>query len=115
MSELPPETIDRMVEEAIQLERGSYNECVRDVCCHVKALACEIERLQSKLQQARESLKQIVCTVQPDAGVVLLSEDGPTHLEEWNGKTVSVYDHQYFSPLGDALIGLYQKLGGEVK
>lgn len=58
-------------------------------------------------------LEEIVCTEGCDAGVVLLSEEGPTHQEVWDGKPVRVYDHEYFSPLGDALIALYKILKGE--
>ena len=37
----------------------------------------------------------------------MLSDDGPTHTEEIEGKKVQVYDHKYLSPLGDALIELW--------
>ena len=75
----------------------------------------EIERLQSQLATARERLAKIVVTEGVDAGVVLLSYDGTSHDEETitpNGQkmTVGVYDHEYFSPLGDALVELYEGL-----
>lgn len=61
-----------------------------------------------RLQDIRKKLEGIVCTEGCDEGVVLLSQDGPCHDEVIDGKTVSVYNHQYFSPLGDALIELYK-------
>lgn len=77
--------------------------------------AAEIARLQSQLAQARERLTKIVVTDGEDAGVVMLSIEGPTHQErlriEGEMRTVAVYDHEYFSPLGDALMELYQGLG----
>lgn len=50
MTTLPQDTIDLMVREASEVERGSANECVRDVCCHVRALAAEIERLKAQCE-----------------------------------------------------------------
>lgn len=85
------------------------------LCVGCLANRATIAKLLTVIEETREALTGIVCTVQPDAGVVLLSQEGPTHLEEWNGKPVSVYDHEYFSPLGDALISLYLKTGGEIK
>lgn len=57
---------------------------------------------------ARNQLEMIVCTEGCDAGVVLLSQDGPTHYDA--EAKCQVYDHEYFSPLGDALIALHKKL-----
>lgn len=57
-----------------------------------------------KLEKIRAILENCVCTEGVDKGVILLSNDGPCHPEVWNGKTVQVYNHDYFSPLGDALI-----------
>lgn len=58
-------------------------------------------------QAAIDCLKRIVCTEEPDAGVVLLSNDGPCTFHEGVGQ---VYDHEYFSPLGDALMELHGHL-----
>lgn len=63
----------------------------------------------------REKLESIVVTKGEDAGLVLLSQDGPTHPEKHGGETIQVYDHEYFSPLGDALIELYKIAGGSVE
>lgn len=66
------------------------------------------------LSEARAMLEKIVCVEHPDDGVVMLSEDGPTHYDPES--KCQVYDHEHFSPLGDALIALHEKLsslGGE--
>lgn len=47
---LTPDQIDRMVREASEVERGSANECVQNICCHVRALAAEIERLKAQCE-----------------------------------------------------------------
>ena len=60
---------------------------------------------REKLSKIRELLENIVCTDEVDAGVVLLSSDGPTHYDP--ELKCQVYDHEHFSPLGDALIELY--------
>ena len=53
-------------------------------------------------------LEEIVCTADPDKGVVMLSNDGPC---DWDPELkVHVYRHEHFSPLGDALIALHQTL-----
>lgn len=58
-----------------------------------------------KLQVIRSKLEEIVCTEGCDRGVVLLSQEGSTHYDP--ELKVNVYDHENFSPLGDALIELY--------
>ena len=58
MSDLP---IDEMVRDACELERRTTyppNSLLRDVCCHVKALATEVARLQEEQKsQLRAYLK----------------------------------------------------------
>lgn len=66
--------------------------------------------LWGQLELIRDKLKTIVCTEGCDRGVVLLSNDGPTH---YDAETkCEVYDHENFSPLGDALIELWELAGG---
>ena len=62
------------------------------------------------LDLARRKLEEIVCTVGQDRGVVMLSSDGPTHYDA--EQKCQVYDHENFSPLGDALIELHDMLTG---
>jgi hypothetical protein len=70
---------------------------------------------EERLTLIREKLQHIVCTEPPDDGVVLLSHDGPTHREMWDGRMIEVYDHVHFSPLGDALIELWELTGGTME
>lgn len=68
----------------------------------------EIEELRGRITVIRHKLERIVVTEGEDAGVVLLSQEGPTHPEVVGGRIVQVYDHEYFSPLGDALMELWK-------
>lgn len=60
------------------------------------------------IDSARQCLAKIVCTTPPDDGVVLLSNDGPCHYDA--EQKCQVYDHEHFSPLGDALMELHGHL-----
>lgn len=62
------------------------------------------------LDNILEKLEKIVCHGGADAGIILISDDSPTHVEEYQGRQISVYDYEYFSPLGGALIDLHQSL-----
>jgi hypothetical protein len=62
------------------------------------------------IDDAKAALENIVCVKDPDRGVVLLSNDGPTHYDA--EAKCEVYDHENFSPLGDALIALHGILSG---
>lgn len=84
---------------------------------HIERLCYQIDEIEEywhgcvkRMREIEEILEKAVCTKEPDKGVVLLSNHGPTHTEVINGKTyANVYDHQYFSPLGDALIAAWEK------
>lgn len=56
------------------------------------------------LAYAKNALNAILETEGDDAGVIYLSHESTTHRE--NG--VETYDHEFFSPLGDALVALYR-------
>lgn len=77
-----------------------------------EAVQAEMAELRKRLATIRVKLQDIVCTEPPDEGVVLLSDDSTTHKEKMlvSGVEfdVEVYDHEHFSPLGDALIELYE-------
>ena len=81
------------------------------LCALVLSLADELEAARAAIDAARKQLAAIVCTECCDAGVVLLSTDGPTHYDVESD--CIVYDHEYFSPLGDALIALHKTLAQE--
>lgn len=68
----------------------------------------EENRLRVQLARVRAVLEGIVCTEGVDKGVVMLSDHGPTHPVIVGEKTIQVYDHEYFSPLGDALIAAWK-------
>jgi hypothetical protein len=80
---------------------ASFAETINEFRARIVALEGQLRRVRAKLEEA-------VCTEGCDKGVVLLSEHGPTHEELWDGKPVQVYDHEYFSPLGDALIAAWE-------
>lgn len=69
--------------------------------------------LESRLAKIAAVLETAVCTVEPDKGVVMLSNDGPTHTEIVDGRPMQVYDHEYFSPLGDVLIAAWHLTKGD--
>ena len=64
--------------------------------------------LETQLKEARELLEAVVCTVEPDKGVVLVDHESATY---WcHEANAWIYKHEHFSPLGDALIELHEKL-----
>jgi hypothetical protein len=79
----------------------------------MKAATAELIAREAQIAAIRAKLSEIVCTEGCDAGVVMLSQDGPTHPETHGGRTIQVYDHEYFSPLGDALMEAWKMAGGE--
>ena len=67
-----------------------------------------IHYLETQIKEARELLEKIVCVEEPDKGVVLLDGESPIY---WCDKLkCQVYKFEHFSPLGDALIELHEKL-----
>ncbi len=111
-----------VVSVATMYESGS-DETAREVDAHfvaclpvylpvlfreIATLTRERDDLAAKLGEIATKLQTIVCVLPPDDGVVLLSQDGPCHVEVHGGKEISVYDHEHFSPLGDALMELWK-------
>jgi hypothetical protein len=79
-------------------------------------IADEVIALRQRQDELVVLLQKIVVTEGEDEGVVLLSNDGPCHPEvdpRDPTQTMQVYDHYFFSPLGDALIRLHRKLIGK--
>lgn len=70
----------------------------------------ELLRLRGERERAIKQLESIVCTEGCDRGVVLVSHESPTHYDP--EEKCQVYDHENFSPLGDALIALHDTLKG---
>lgn len=62
----------------------------------------------SVIHKAVSDLEKIVCTKDPDDGVILLSSESPAHYDA--ATKCETYNHEHFSPLGDALIALHKHL-----
>jgi hypothetical protein len=75
----------------------------------------ERDEAQKRLIQVADLLESAVCTKGDDKGVILLSQEGTTHPETYGDRTVQVYDNEYFSPLGEALIAAWKLAAGERK
>ena len=68
----------------------------------------EVKRLKQQLAEARECLEQIVLTEGQDRGLVLQDHESHTKYDE--ELKCHVYQCENFSPLGDALILLWEQL-----
>lgn len=66
------------------------------------------KQIKITIDEAIKKLEDIVCVNHPDDGVVYLSNDSPTYYSE--KLKCRVYQHEHFSPLGDALIELHEIL-----
>lgn len=79
-----------------------------DIAGYVDAMLDRIiaEDQQAALTAIKTKLEDIVCTKGIDAGVVMLSQEGSTHYDP--ELKIRVYDHEFFSPLGDALMELHK-------
>lgn len=75
----------------------------------IVGLTLRAMQADDRVAAIRQKLEAIVCTEGVDKGVVLLSYEGPQHWDE--ALQCRVYDHEHFSPLGDALIELYEMTG----
>ncbi len=97
----PLEGIDQLVDEAEDLVR-------RECKILMDEQSAERAGLRKRLASAIEKLETIVVPDGVDAGVIWLSQESPTHYDaELKGQ---VYEHENFSPLGDALVELHQIL-----
>lgn len=65
----------------------------------------ELNKYGHALMEIRSKIEEAVCTEGCDKGVVMLDHQGTTHYDK--ELKVNVYDHEYFSPLGDALIAIH--------
>jgi len=63
-----------------------------------------VDALRRRISEIRERLSEIVISEGQDAGCILLSGASPTHYDREH--ECHVYDHENFSPLGDALVQL---------
>lgn len=70
------------------------------------------EHLGAACSEVLADLESIVCTEGCDSGIIMISDESPTHKDD-EGR--SVYDYEHFSPLGDALVALHRKLAAIVE
>jgi hypothetical protein len=56
------------------------------------------------LRDILKKIEDIACCEGIDSGVIYKSRESTTHKEVHDGKEISVYDHEHFSELGDALV-----------
>ena len=96
-----------------------------DLCYQCLYERCD--ELELRMLKIGQALELAVCTEGCDKGVVILSQDSPCHperikCEKCDGRSggicsrcggvdsysVTCYDHEYFSPLGDALIAAWE-------
>ena len=74
--------------------------------CERCQLIGRIDALQKTITDVRTAIEKIVCTDEIDGGVIMLSSESPSHFDaDRNGW---VYDHEHFSPLGDAMVSLWK-------
>lgn len=71
----------------------------------IRELCRMLDWCEERFLSIREKIEEAVCTEGCDKGVVMLSQDGPTHYD--SELKCQVYDHEFFSPLGDALIAIH--------
>ena len=88
------------IRKALKLEDISAREDFR----REGEAARTVDALRRQLVAIREAIDKIVVTDGEDAGVILLSDESPTHYSEL--AKCQVYDFDNFSPLGDALVAL---------
>jgi len=93
------------IEKALDLKDGTVQEDFR----REGEAARTVDDLRRRLDVIRQKLDEIVVSEGEDAGVILLSSESPTHFDP--AAKCQVYDHQNFSPLGDALVSLSRLLG----
>ncbi|TXH55020.1 MAG: hypothetical protein E6Q97_09725 [Desulfurellales bacterium] len=71
----------------------------------------ELQNCRTRLHRVSSQLDEIVISEGEDAGVILLSSDSPTHYDA--DKRCQVYDNEYFSPLGKALVSVASVARGD--
>lgn len=82
---------------------------------HVERLCYQIDDVEErwhaaerKLKAARDELENIVCVSGEDCGVILVDHESPVRYDK--DLKCQVYLHEHFSPLGGALISLWNTL-----
>jgi hypothetical protein len=79
--------------------------------CREADVRRELADALQQIADIRAAIEKIVEPEGIDAGVILLSDDSPTHWSEEH--QCHVYEHENFSPLGDALVNLWKLAAGK--
>lgn len=87
-------------------EHGECHHEISELRKENAGLRGEVADANLKLMRLREALQKIVCVDGIDAGAIYLSDESPTHYDA--ALKCHVYEHEYFSPLGDALVELWK-------
>ena len=98
----PVSMADALKEHVQQCPEHPMSELKREN----SGLRSEVADANLKLVRLRAALQNIVCVDGIDAGVIYLSHESPTHYDE--KLKCHVYEHEHFSPLGDALVELWK-------
>ncbi len=71
-------------------------------------MATRPQEIRDKIAAIKGQLDAIVCTEGEDAGVIMISDEATFHFDEaWQ---CQMYDNEFFTPLGDALVALWNEL-----
>lgn len=92
---------------AIEAERIAMQSELAALRTQLAEVTAERAGLREKVDAAIAKLKTIAEVDGQDAGVIYLSDYSPTHTEKINGRQITVYNHENFSELGDALVAMY--------
>ena len=71
-------------------------------------MAATEEDIRNQIAAVKARLGRIVCTEGEDAGVIMLSDEATFHWDE--AHQCRFYDNNFFSPLGDALVDLWNAI-----
>ena len=85
-----------------------YGDCICEVPGCIGPCVTRAKSDRTAVDKAKTILSRIVCTEGEDRGVVLLDNEGRTNWDE--ERQCHVYVNDNFSPLGDALIELWDAL-----
>jgi hypothetical protein len=78
---------------------------IGDECSTHDAVISVLRQYHEKLVSIRQAIEAIVIPRGDDAGVLLVSSESPTTYKEGLGQ---VYDKEYFSDMGEALVSLWK-------
>lgn len=98
-----------MVNFGLNRQRHPDGVVVGHKCRTHDALHSALSQYHEKLKLIRTAIEAIVIPSGDDAGVLLVSSESPTTHKDGVGV---VYDKEYFSDMGAALVALWKLTGG---